>query len=53
MEKKTILYFGRTEYRKGVVQMLKGAEKLWKKGLDFKIKIIGGDTKLESKGTFV
>ncbi len=52
-EKKTILYFGRTEYRKGVVQMLKGAEKLWKKGLDFKIKIIGGDTRLESKGTYV
>ena len=52
-EKKTILYFGRTEYRKGVIQMLKGAEKLWEKGLDFKIKIIGGDTKLESKGTFI
>lgn len=52
-EKKTILYFGRTEYRKGVVQMLKGAEKLWKKGLDFKVKIIGGDTILESKGTYV
>lgn len=51
--KKTFLYFGRTEYRKGVIQMLKGAEKLWKKGLDFKIKIIGGDTKLESKGTFI
>lgn len=52
-EKKTLLYFGRTEYRKGVIQMLKGAEKLWEKGLDFKIKIIGGDTKLESKGTFI
>ena len=52
-EKKTILYFGRTEYRKGVVQMLKGAAKLWEKGLDFKIKIIGGDTKLESKGVFI
>ena len=52
-EKKTILYFGRTEYRKGVIQMLKGAERLWKKGLDFKIKIIGGDTKLESKGVFI
>lgn len=52
-DKKTLLYFGRTEYRKGVVQMLKGAEKLWKKGLDFKVKIIGGDTKLESKGTFI
>lgn len=52
-DKKTILYFGRTEYRKGIVQLLQSAEKLWKKGLDFKIKIIGGDTKLESKGTFV
>lgn len=52
-DKKTLLYFGRTEYRKGVIQMLKGAEKLWKKGLDFKVKIIGGDTKLESKGTFI
>lgn len=52
-EKKTLLYFGRTEYRKGVVQMLKGAEKLWERGVDFKVKIIGGDTKLESKGTFI
>lgn len=52
-EKKTLLYFGRTEYRKGVIQMLKGAEKLWEKGLDFKVKIIGGDTRLESKGTFI
>ena len=52
-EKKTLLYFGRTEYRKGVVQMLKGASKLWEKGLDFKVKIIGGDTILEPKGTFI
>lgn len=52
-EKKTILYFGRTEYRKGIVQFLKGVENLWKKGFDFKVKIIGGDTRLESKGTMV
>ena len=51
--KKTILYFGRTEYRKGVVQMLEGAKKLWDKGLDFKIKIIGGDTILEPKGEYL
>ncbi len=38
------LYFGRTEYRKGVLQMLQGAKKLWNKGYNFKIKIIGGDT---------
>lgn len=52
-DKKTILYFGRTEYRKGIVQFIKTAEKLWKKGYDFKLKIIGGDTKLESKGTMI
>lgn len=52
-DKKTILYFGRTEYRKGVIQMLKGAKRLWDKGLDFKIKIIGGDTILDPKGTYI
>ncbi len=52
-DKKTLLYFGRSEYRKGVVQMLKGAEKLWKKGLYFKVKIIGGDTILEPKGSYI
>ena len=52
-DKKTLLYFGRTEYRKGVIQMLSGAEKLWKEGFDFKVKIIGGDTLLESKGTYI
>ncbi len=52
-DKKTLLYFGRTEYRKGVTQMLKGVEKLWKKGLDFKLKIIGGDTLLETKGKYI
>ncbi|WKA47195.1 glycosyltransferase [Geobacillus zalihae] len=40
----TFLYIGRTEYRKGVLQMIKGAENLWKKGYEFKLKIIGGDT---------
>lgn len=52
-EKKTILYFGRTEYRKGVIQMLKSAKKLWDKDIDFKIKIIGGDTVLDPKGSFI
>ena len=52
-EKKTLLYFGRTEYRKGVVQMLKQADMLWEKGLDFKIKIIGGDTVLDPTGRMI
>lgn len=43
-ESDTFLYFGRMEYRKGVSQMIKGAEKLWKEGEKFKLKIIGGDT---------
>lgn len=52
-DKKTLLYFGRTEYRKGVLQMIEGVEKLWNKGLDFKLKIIGGDTVLESRGELI
>lgn len=40
----TFLYFGRSEYRKGVQQMIQGASKLWEQGYDFKLKLIGGDT---------
>ncbi|MGG4034634.1 glycosyltransferase [Paenibacillus cisolokensis] len=46
----TFLYFGRTEYRKGVVQMLKAADLVWKQGHKFKLKIIGGDTYFYPKG---
>ncbi|KOP66247.1 hypothetical protein AMS62_14080 [Bacillus sp. FJAT-18019] len=46
----TFLYFGRTEYRKGVQQMIYGAEKLWLKGHSFKLKIIGGDTYFHPRG---
>ena len=52
-DKKTILYFGRTEYRKGVIQMLEGCKRLWDKGVDFKLKIIGGDTILVPKGEYI
>lgn len=44
------LYFGRTEYRKGVSQMIKGAEKLWLEGHNFVLKIIGGDTYFHPRG---
>lgn len=50
-ESDTFLYFGRTEYRKGVYQMLQGAEKLWKDGHKFKLKIIGGDTYFHPRGS--
>ncbi|MFD2659288.1 glycosyltransferase [Paenibacillus thailandensis] len=46
---KTLLYFGRTEYRKGVSQMLQGAEQLWANGEEFTLKIIGGDTYFHPK----
>lgn len=52
-DKKTILYFGRSEYRKGVVQLVEGCSHLWDKGIDFKLKMIGGDTMLETKNEFV
>ncbi|ETT50047.1 glycosyl transferase family protein [Paenibacillus sp. FSL R7-269] len=49
-ESDTLLYFGRAEYRKGVQQMISGAEKLWLKGHRFKLKIIGGDTYFHPRG---
>ena len=52
-DKKTIMYFGRTEYRKGVVQMLEGCKKLWESGEDFKLKIIGGDTFHQPTGKYI
>jgi glycogen synthase len=47
----TFLYFGRTEYRKGVSQMLAVAERLWRAGRKFKLKLIGGDTYFHPKAT--
>ena len=52
-DKKTILYFGRSEYRKGVMQLVEACSHLWDKGIDFKLKMIGGDTKLETKNEYV
>lgn len=40
----TILYFGRTEYRKGIGVALEVINKMWNKGYPYKLKIIGGDT---------
>lgn len=50
LDSDTFLYFGRTEYRKGVQQMISGAEKLWLSGHRFKLKIIGGDTYFHPRG---
>ncbi|NPA81621.1 MAG: glycosyltransferase [Epsilonproteobacteria bacterium] len=41
---KNILYFGRLEIRKGVLPLIESSVSLWKKGEDFKLTLIGGDT---------
>lgn len=43
------VYFGRTEYRKGVQQLVEAFEKIWKKGYKCKLKLIGGDVKFFPK----
>lgn len=40
----TILYFGRTEYRKGIGEALVSFNRLWEEGYPYKLKVIGGDT---------
>lgn len=44
-----LLYVGRLEYRKGVVQLLDACEAVWRSGTKFRLKIIGGDTFFEPK----
>jgi glycosyltransferase involved in cell wall biosynthesis len=39
-----MLYIGRFEYRKGVVQLLEKVHTLWEKGIEFKLCMLGGDT---------
>lgn len=44
-----MLYLGRTEYRKGVVQLLQGMEHLWLQGHNYKLTLLGGDTYFSPK----
>lgn len=50
-ESDTILYFGRTEYRKGIGEALVSFNRLWSDGYPYKLKIIGGDTFFYPKNT--
>lgn len=52
-DNKLFVYFGRTEYRKGVEQLVKAFEELWKKGYDCKLKCIGGDVKFFPKDEYL
>ena len=45
----TILYFGRTEYRKGVCQLIDGFSRYWSNGGQTRLKLIGGDTYFHPK----
>ncbi|MEN9248900.1 MAG: glycosyltransferase [Gloeomargarita sp. GXS_bins_116] len=39
-----VVYFGRYEVRKGVVELLKECQKLWDAGVDFRLTLIGNST---------
>ncbi len=45
-----IVYFGRLEVRKGVIELVKACSELWEKGIKFTLTAIGGDTWYHSKG---
>ncbi len=53
IDKKLFVYFGRTEYRKGVMQLVEAFEHLWEKGYDCKLKLIGGDVKYYPKNEYL
>ncbi len=48
-----IIYFGRLEIRKGVLPLIKSCVKLWEKGEDFRLILIGGDTEYFPKNMSV
>ncbi len=45
-----VLYLGRLEYRKGVVQLLRACENLWRDGSGFTLEMAGGDTPYTPRG---
>lgn len=47
----TIIYGGRTEYRKGIYQAIKVFDELWSEGYTVKLKIYGGDPYFHPKMT--
>ncbi|MDX2110396.1 MAG: glycosyltransferase [Verrucomicrobiota bacterium] len=44
-----VLYYGRIEYRKGVLSLLQHCDKLWREGQTFRLSMIGGDTHYSGK----
>lgn len=52
-ENNTIVYGGRTEFRKGIYQSLRIFEELWLEGYQVKLKIFGGDTNFHPKNAML
>lgn len=49
----TIIYGGRTEYRKGIYQALKSFQELWDEGSKVKLRLFGGDPYFHPLGTTI
>ncbi len=45
-----IVYVGRLELRKGILQTIAACESLWKRGAQFRLTLIGGDTLFRPRG---
>lgn len=45
-----LVYFGRLEHRKGVLPLADACARLWRRGADFRLTMIGGDTQIAALG---
>jgi len=50
LERGQLVYFGRTEYRKGIVQLLAHLAPLWAAGSEVRLQVVGGDTWFHPRG---
>ncbi|HEU5088704.1 MAG TPA: glycosyltransferase [Roseiflexaceae bacterium] len=48
-----LVYVGRLELRKGVLEMVQACARLWEAGHQFRLTLIGGDTDFKPRGTTV
>lgn len=50
---RSVVYVGRLELRKGVLPLVKACSRLWDRGEDFSLSLVGGDTQFSAKETTV
>jgi len=53
VDPRAVLYLGRLEVRKGVLRLLEEAERMWRKGADFYLTLVGGDCGYVPRNTSV